>query len=125
MQPLDKDDLLILQLLQCDARLNNKEIADKVGKSVTRIYERRKRLEELGYIKQYVAILDKEKVGKPLTAYTHVQLKEHAAQIMKKFESEVIKFPEVMECCLLLSLVLFRWMYVGKMCTKLSGKQQN
>lgn len=95
---LDHYDLRILQLLQHDARLTNKEIADKIGKSVSPVYERIRRLEQDGYIKQYVAVLDKRKIDKSLSAYTHVQLKEHADHMMKTFEKEVIKIPEVMEC---------------------------
>ena len=95
---MDHDDLRILQLLQHDARQTNKEIADKIGKSVSPVYERIRKLQDEGVIQQYVAVLDKRKVGKALTAYTHVQLKEHADHMMKTFEKEVIKFPEVMEC---------------------------
>jgi len=95
---LDHDDLRILQLLQHDARLTNKEIADKIGKSVSPVYERIRRLEQEGIIQQYVAVLDKRKINKSLTAYTNVQLKEHADHMMKTFEREVIKIPEVMEC---------------------------
>lgn len=95
---LDRDDLQILQLLQHDARLTNKEIADKIGKSVSPVYERIRRLQSDGIIQQYVAVLDQRKIGKSLTAYTHVQLKEHAEHMMKTFEKEVIKIPEVMEC---------------------------
>ena len=58
LRALDNDDLRILQLLQHDARLTNKEIADKIGKSVSPVYERIKRLQADGYIKQYTAILD-------------------------------------------------------------------
>lgn len=95
---LDHTDLRILQLLQHDARLTNKEIADKIGKSVSPVYERIRKLEDEGIIQQYVAVLDKRKINKSLTAYTNVQLKEHADHMMKTFEKEVIKIPEVMEC---------------------------
>lgn len=95
---LDHYDLRILQLLQHDARLTNKEIADKIGKSVSPVYERIRKLEAEGIILQYVAVLDKKKIDKSLTAYTHVQLKEHADHMMKSFEKEVIRIPEVMEC---------------------------
>ena len=95
---LDRDDLRILELLQHDARLTNKEIAQKIGKSVTPVYERIKRLEKEGIIRQYVALLDNRLIQKGLTAYTHVQLKEHAFQMMQTFEKEAIQFPEVMEC---------------------------
>jgi Lrp/AsnC family transcriptional regulator, leucine-responsive regulatory protein len=98
MHTLDSIDLRILQLLQHDARMTTKEIADKLGKSVTPVYERIKRLEDQGYIQRYVALLNKELIGKHLTAYTTVQLKEHSASALRGFEKEVIKFPEVMEC---------------------------
>jgi Lrp/AsnC family leucine-responsive transcriptional regulator len=98
MHPLDLTDMRILDLLQYDARLTNKEIADKLGKTVTPVYERIRRLEDEGYITRYVALVDKDLIGKHLTAFTTVQLKEHSASALRGFEKEVIKFPEVMEC---------------------------
>ena len=88
----------ILTLLQHDARLTTKEIADKLGKSSTAIYERIRWLQDEGYIKKYVAILDREKINMDLVAFTTVQLKEHAHQMLKDFEKAVVKLPEVMEC---------------------------
>ena len=98
LSSLNSDDIKILQLLQFDARLNNKEIADKLGKTVTPVYERIKKLETEGYIEKYVALLDKNLIGKSLTAFTNVQLKEHSQLVLKSFEREVVKFIEVMEC---------------------------
>jgi DNA-binding Lrp family transcriptional regulator len=98
MHVLDSTDIRILQLLQHDARVTTKEIADKLGKSVTPVYERIRRLEDEGYITQYVALVNKDLIGKHLTAFTTVQLKEHSATALRGFEKEVIKFPEVMEC---------------------------
>lgn len=98
MYALDATDLRILQLLQLDAKISNKELADKLGKSVTPVYERIRKLEAAGYIKGYVALVDKDMIGKHLTAFTTVQLKEHSASTLRGFEREVIKFPEVMEC---------------------------
>ena len=98
MHVLDSIDLRILQLLQHDCRVTTKEIADKLGKSVTPVYERIRRLEEEGYIARYVALLNKDLIGKHLTAFTTVQLKEHSAGALRGFEKEAIKFPEVMEC---------------------------
>src|SRR6266566_10019378 len=95
---LDKTDISILQLLQHDARITTKEIADKLGKSVTPVYERIRKLEDTGYIRRYVALLDKDLIGKNLTAFTTVQLKEHSQSALRGFEKEVIKFQEVMEC---------------------------
>ena len=96
---LDTIDIKILQILQYDARVTTKEMADKLGKSVTAVHERVRRLEDTGYIRRYVALLDKDMIGKTLIGYTTVQLKEHSQAILRGFEKEVIKFPEVMECC--------------------------
>jgi len=98
LQAIDNDDIRILQLLQHDARLTTKEIADKIGKSMTAVYERIKKLQENGYIQKYVAILNNRLIQKNLIAYTHVHLKEHAQDYMKLFEKEVIRLNEVMEC---------------------------
>jgi len=98
-EDLDDINIQILQLLQHDARITHKEMADKLGKSVTAVYERIRKLEEVGYILRYVALLDKNLIGRSLTGYTTVQLKEHSQLVLRNFEKEVIKFHEVMECC--------------------------
>lgn len=95
---LDDTDWQILTLLQENAKLTNKEIADKVGKSSTPVYERIKRLEQQGYIKQYVAILDKRKIDRSLTVFTSVQLKQHEHDMLQQFEKEIVTLSEVMEC---------------------------
>lgn len=95
---LDKTDVQILALLQQNARLTNKEIANAIHKSVTPVYERIKRLERDGFIRGYKTLLDRNKIGRTLLAITNVQLKEHAQDMLQNFETEIIKFPEVMEC---------------------------
>jgi Lrp/AsnC family leucine-responsive transcriptional regulator len=95
---LDKTDIQLLELLQSDALLTNKELADKLGKTITPVYERIKRLEKEGFITRYCAIVDKNKIGRSLVAFTNVQLKQHAHTILKSFEKAIVKFGEVMEC---------------------------
>lgn len=95
---LDETDLRILQLLQQDARLTNKQIADQIGKSVTPVFERIRRLEKEGYIKHYIAVLNNKKIGKGLVAYTHVRLCLHDQETIAQFEETVVHFHEVMEC---------------------------
>lgn len=95
---LDQTDLSILQLLQKDAQLTNKEIALKLHKSIAAIHERVKRLQQQGYIKRIVAILDRKKINRSLIAFSHVLLNDHTAETLRTFETEVAKFPEVMEC---------------------------
>lgn len=95
---LDHTDRQILHLLQHDARLTNKEIADKLGKTITPVYERVKRLEQEGIIHKYVAVVDKKKIGKSLVVFTNVQLKQHTQQMLRSFDKFIVQFPEVMEC---------------------------
>lgn len=95
---LDKTDLKILQVLQTDARLNTKEIAHRIGLTVTPTYERLKKIDQLGIIKQYVALLDGEKLGKTLVSFINVSLQVHSQPLLRKFEAAVSRLDEVMEC---------------------------
>lgn len=95
---LDPTDIRILQLLQDNARLTNKQIGEKLHKTASPINDRIRKLQEQGYIKKYVAVLDRKKIGRGLMAFTHVQLRDHSRESLSHFESEIIKFPEVLEC---------------------------
>lgn len=95
---LDETDLGILKLLQQNAQLTNKEISLKLHKSIATIHERIKRLMQERYIQRIVAILDRKKIDRSLIAFSHVLLNDHAAETLRRFETEVAKFPEVMEC---------------------------
>ena len=66
MALLDETDIEILHSLQKDAKINAKELSEKLHISKTPIYERIKRLENEGYIKGYVALVDNKKIGLPL-----------------------------------------------------------
>lgn len=94
---MDHTDRKILMELQ-RSRQNTKEIAAKVGLSVTPTYERIKKLEKEGVIKAYVALLDREKVGKRVVAYCQVTLLQHQKELISKFEDAITRFPEIMEC---------------------------
>ena len=63
---LDEKDLAILRLLQDNARITVKEIADQIHLSTTPVHERIKRLESNGVIKQYATLIDGTKVKKGL-----------------------------------------------------------
>jgi Lrp/AsnC family leucine-responsive transcriptional regulator len=95
---LDKIDIGILNLLQKDATITHKAIAHTLNISPTPVHVRVKRLEDEGYIKRYVAIIDHKKVNRGLIAYTQVQVKPHAEENLIAFLDEVIKLDEVLEC---------------------------
>ncbi len=66
--------------------------------SVTAVYERIKRLEREGVIKNYVAILNKKKINKSFAAFCHIKLMKHSKVYVNSFEKEVLKLKEVSEC---------------------------
>ena len=95
---LDKKDLAILKLLQENARITIKEISSKVHLSTTPVYERIKRMEESGVIKQYATLLNHEKIKKGLMVICYVSLKQHSKNAGVKFIKTMHELNEVVEC---------------------------
>jgi Lrp/AsnC family leucine-responsive transcriptional regulator len=95
---MDAIDKKILMLLQQDAKLNTKEIAEKVGLSVSPTFERIKKLEQKEYIKKYVALLDPTKVGKSISVYCQVTLAVHSRELIDDFKQHILALPEIMGC---------------------------
>ena len=95
---MDTIDNKILMQLQEDAKQNTKEIAGKVGLSVTPTYERIKKLEQREIIKSYVALLDRTKIGKELIAYCQVTLSKQQKILADNFKNEILLLPDIMEC---------------------------
>ena len=94
----DSIDKKLLELLQTDSKQTNKELANKLNLSVTAVYERIKKLEKEGFISKYVALVNKHKVNKAFVAFCHIKLEKHAQDVVIKFEREVAKLNEVLEC---------------------------
>ncbi|HSI68950.1 MAG TPA: Lrp/AsnC family transcriptional regulator [Gillisia sp.] len=95
---LDDIDIKILRQLQQDSKITNKELSGKLDLSVTAIYERIKRLERNKVVARYVALLNPEKVEKGFTVLCQIKLLQHTKSYMIKFEAEVARLPEVLEC---------------------------
>lgn len=95
---LDQTDLDILRLLQKDARLTNKELALKLHKGSSTMFERVSRLRDLGYITGSVTLIDRNKFDELWISFTQVQLNDHSGEALIAFQNEVIQFPEVLEC---------------------------
>lgn len=94
---VDEIDRKILDLLQCNAKLSNAELAEAVGLTVSSVHERVKKLERKGVIKGYVAVVDPEKLGKPLLAFLRLTVNPHdvaRSSIGELCSSE----PDILEC---------------------------
>jgi len=95
---IDQIDKAILNHLQLDSRITTRELADKLGLSTTAIFERTKKLEKNGLIKDYVALVDASKLNYNLTAFTHVRLDIHSKEMIEAFTQKISSFDEVTEC---------------------------
>jgi DNA-binding Lrp family transcriptional regulator len=96
--PLDTKDLSILRLLQANARISVKEIAESVQLSTTPVHERIKRLESSGVIKQYATLIDGAKIKKGLMVICYVSLNQHSKKSGAHFIKLINELPEVVEC---------------------------
>ena len=95
---MDEIDVKLLNFLQQNSRQTTKVLANELNLSVTAVYERIKKLEKQGVIKDYVAIVDRKKINKNFLVLCHVKLVQHKKQYISEFEKEVVALPEVVEC---------------------------
>ncbi len=101
MIELDNIDRRILRMLQRDGRLQNVELAERVGLSSSPCLRRVKMLEEVGVIERYVAVLDASKIGVGLTFFARVWLRGQDSETVDQFVEEVKRLPQVVECHLM------------------------
>ena len=99
---LDNKDLVILRLLQENCKLSTRELASKVGSPVTTVYAKMRRMEDLGLIKGYKAVLDGDKLGVGTTAFilTSVAYRQTDRETLlsqREIAKEASKFAEVQE----------------------------
>ena len=96
-KPLDAIDKRILAIVQVDTTLAISEIAFRVGLSQTPCWKRLQRLEQTGYIKRRVALLDQAKLGLGVTVYVSIEVGEHSTETQAKFAHDVSAMKEVMD----------------------------
>lgn len=93
----DEKDLSILRILQKDAKLSIRDIANKINLSPTPTHERIKRMEKLGIIKEYTTVVDRKKVNKGMTVICMIALNVHNKKTAGQFIEEVSRLKEVIE----------------------------
>lgn len=98
MEQIDQTDLQILRILQNDAKLTTKELAEAVHLTPTPVFERLKRLERQGFIRKYVAVLDAERLGMGMVVFCKVKLRHMNRDIAADFVTRIREIPEVTEC---------------------------
>ncbi len=94
---MDAKDRRILDLLQGDAMLTAAEIAEQVGLTTTPCWRRIQKLEEQGYIKKRVALLDKKMLNVGTTVFVAVRTNRHSDDWLGRFTEAVQNMPEIVE----------------------------
>ncbi len=98
MENLDKLDLAILRELQKNGRITVTELASRVGLSKTPCQVRMRRLEELGYVMGYTALIDQKKLGSKHIAFVQVTMSDTKTKALQAFNEAVRGIPEIEQC---------------------------
>ncbi|MCK0715455.1 Lrp/AsnC family transcriptional regulator [Chromohalobacter sarecensis] len=98
---LDRYDRQILELLQHHGRINNQELAERIGLSPSPCLRRVRALEDSGLITGYRALVDAKRLGHSLTALLHISMDRHTPERFANFETKVAALPQVQECLLI------------------------
>lgn len=98
---LDKIDIDILKILQRNADISNLELAEKVSLSPSPCSRRVKILEDAGFFRGKVTLLDPKTVGLPVNVFIQVTLTRQKKSNLEIFEKDISQWPEVMECYLM------------------------
>ncbi len=95
---MDNIDKKILNILQENAKISNREIGEKLFLSRTPIFDRIRKMERKGIIKKYITLLDPRKVGRSLTVFCFVSLKHQSPDLTALFIKQIDINSKVSEC---------------------------
>lgn len=95
MKPLDRIDFEIIDHLQNDARISNKELAGHVGLAPSSCHTRVKALESAGVFQSYRASVDAKFMGVGQQGLYFVSLAQHSRQCCENFLQDMLALPEV------------------------------
>lgn len=94
---MDSTDRRILELLQADAGLTVKEIAEQIPLSVTPCWKRMQKLENQGFIRAKVALLDAARIHADVTVFVAIKTDQHTPEWISRFSRVINDMPEIIE----------------------------
>lgn len=97
-EQISQTDLHILSILQKDASLSSAEIAEQINLSPSPCWRRINKLEQGGYIRKRVALLDPEKLNLGVIVFASVTLANNDEPSLEEFETIISSYDEVVEC---------------------------
>lgn len=98
---LDDIDRRLLGVLQKRGRITNAELSEAVHLSPSACHRRVQRLEQAGFIRGYVALLDPRRAGRPTVVFVEITLAGQAEELLDAFEKAVARIPDLQECHLM------------------------
>lgn len=90
-------DAAILDILQRDSDISLSDLGEKVHLSPSACSRRVTHLREMGYIGRNVALLNRNKIGLPVTIFVEVVTHGHSEEWTSKFRQAIIDIPEIVE----------------------------
>ena len=96
--PIDKTDIGILNALQLNGRISNRQLGSTLHKSESAIKVRVQHLQEAGLIKRFAAIVEPKLLGRGLIGYVQVIVERHTEQDLTAFMEKAKALDEIMEC---------------------------
>lgn len=94
---MDSIDLELLTLIQRDDSISLEDMAAHVGLSKTPCWRRIQKLEQQGYVRKRVALLNGDKFNLGVSVFVQVKTNQHDANWLDNFSNVVAQFPEVVE----------------------------
>ena len=100
-QQLDSEDIEILRITQNNCRLTAREISNRTDLRITTVFAKIKRMERLGIVRGYYAVLDAAKLNVGTIAFIFLSFAYRSEQdrtlSQRKVAKEIAGFPEVQE----------------------------
>ncbi|MHA7773462.1 Lrp/AsnC family transcriptional regulator [Roseibium sp. M-1] len=93
----DQIDRALLRALQRDARLSQRDLAEKVGLSQNACWRRLKALYDSGLIEGHTIRLDPANLGLNLTVFVMIRTRHHSKDWLERFRGEVVAIPNVID----------------------------
>lgn len=94
---IDDFDMKILDFLQKDAGLSQRELAERIGLSQNACWRRLQRLQELGLIGEAHSAIDLKALGFDLTVFVMIRTRHHSKEWSEGFRVHVERLPEVID----------------------------
>ena len=89
----------IIEELQKNARISNRELAEKVHLSPSACLKRTKKLEELGYIRHYTTELDLQRLTEHVVVMANIRLGDNRGlKAAINTETAIRALPQAVEC---------------------------